>query len=143
MDGEAGASRGRPDQLDDHRMGEQRLAAPVLRNEGEEAMFNPVPFAGAGRVVGERDRQPGLIGEALQLALPEANAGAVAAAAIRGDQEPGGGAIALPAEGEPPTPDAQPAPAQAGGESGGIVVDPDPGLRRGRLLTQPVFAAMS
>ena len=58
MDGEAGAGRGRPDQLDDHRMGKQRFATPVLCNEGEEAMFDAVPFAGAGRVVGERDRQP-------------------------------------------------------------------------------------
>ena len=48
MDGEAGAGRGRADQLDDHGMREQRLAAPVLRDEGEQAMLDAVPFAGSG-----------------------------------------------------------------------------------------------
>src|SRR5216683_4123748 len=42
LDGEAAAGGGGADQLDNHRVGEQRFAAPVLRDEGEEAMFDPV-----------------------------------------------------------------------------------------------------
>jgi hypothetical protein len=38
----------RCDQLDDDRAADQRLAAPVLGDEGEEPMLDVVPFAGAG-----------------------------------------------------------------------------------------------
>ena len=110
-------------------MGEQRLAAPVLRDEGEQAMLDAVPFAGSGRVVGDGDRQPGVIGEALQFAFPQANPRAVAAAAIGGDQQPGGGGVALAAKAAPPTPDA------LDRESGGVVINPE--------IDQPVLAAMS
>ncbi len=82
-------------------------------------MFDAVPFAGAGRMVGDRDRQPGLIGETLQFTFPQANARAIAAAAIGGDQQPGGGGVALAAETAPPTSDA------LDREGRGIVVDPD------------------
>jgi hypothetical protein len=50
LDGEAAAGSGGADQSDDHRVGEQRFAASVLGDEGEEAVFDPVPFAGARRV---------------------------------------------------------------------------------------------
>src|SRR4051794_28635079 len=43
-------------------------------------------------------RQPGLVGEALQLALPQPDPHAVAAAAVGGDQQPCGGGVAGPAE---------------------------------------------
>src|SRR5712672_1437426 len=119
MDGEPGPGRGGADQSHDHGMGEQGFAAPVLSDEGEEAMFDAVPFAGAGRMVGDRDRQPGLIGETLQVTFPQANARAIAAAAIRGDQQPGGGGVAVAAETAPPTSDA------LDREGRGIVVDPD------------------
>ncbi len=119
MDGEPGPGRGGADQSHDHGMGEQGFAAPVLSDEGEEAMFDAVPFAGAGRMVGDRDRQPGLIGETLQFTFPQANARAIAAAAIRGDQQPGGGGVAVAAETAPPTSDA------LDREGRGIVVDPD------------------
>jgi hypothetical protein len=121
--------RGGGDQLDDHGMGEQRFAAPVLRDDGEEAMFDAVPLAGAGGMVGDRDRQPGLIGEALQFTFPQAHARTIAAAAIGGDQQPRGGGVALAAETAPPTPDA------LDREGGGIVVDPD--------IDPAVLAAMS
>jgi len=50
-DGEAGVGRGGADQLDDDLMADERLAAPVLGDVGEQAMLDPVPFAGAGRQV--------------------------------------------------------------------------------------------
>ena len=42
MDGEPCFGRRSGDRLDDHGMGEQRFAAPVLRDDGEEAMFDGV-----------------------------------------------------------------------------------------------------
>ena len=42
-DGEAGAGGGTGDQLDDHLMDEQGLAAPGLGDEGEQPMLDPVP----------------------------------------------------------------------------------------------------
>src|SRR6202040_2218449 len=118
-DSEPGRGRGGADQLHDHGMGEQRFAAPVLRDEGEEAMFDAVPFAGAGRMVGDRYSQSGLIGKALQFTFPQTHARAIAAAAIGGDQQPRGGGVALAAEAAPPPPDA------LDREGGGIMVDPD------------------
>ena len=53
-DGEAGFGRGGGDQLDDDLMADQRLAAPVLGDEGEQAVLDAVPFAGAGRQMGRR-----------------------------------------------------------------------------------------
>ena len=49
MDGEPGPGRGGADQSHDHGMGEQRFAAPVLRDEGEEAMFDAVPLCALPR----------------------------------------------------------------------------------------------
>ena len=68
-------ARGRcGDELDDHLVGQQRLAAPVLGDEREHAMLDAVPLAGAGRVMGDADGQAGLGGELLQLDLPEVQA---------------------------------------------------------------------
>src|SRR4051812_33284428 len=93
-------------------------------------MLDPVPLAGARWQVGHRDRQPGLVGEALQLALPQPDPHAVAAAAVGGDQQPCGGGIAGPAEVAPPVPDA------LDGEGGGIVIDAeiDPSGIRGDVV---------
>ena len=48
MDGEPCFGRGGGDRLDDYGMGEQRFAAPILRDDGEEAMFDAVPLAVPG-----------------------------------------------------------------------------------------------
>ena len=86
--------RGVGDQLDDDLMADQRLAAPVLGDEGEQAVLDAVPFAGAGRQMADGDRHPEFVGQHLQFALPQPHARAVAAAAIGGDQQPRGGGIA-------------------------------------------------
>lgn len=52
---EAFVRRRRADQLDDDLVADQRLAAPVLRGEGKEAMLDTIPLACAGWVVGNRD----------------------------------------------------------------------------------------
>jgi len=52
---EAGfGGRGR-DQIDDHAIADQGLGTPVLADEGEEAVFDFVPLAGAGRQVANDD----------------------------------------------------------------------------------------
>jgi hypothetical protein len=51
-------------------MSQQRRTTPVLRDEGEQAMLDAVPFAGTGREMRDRDGQRGLIGKLLQLGLP-------------------------------------------------------------------------
>jgi hypothetical protein len=56
---------GRSDQLDDDLATDQRLAAPVFCDEGEEPMLDTVPLAGAGRVMGDSDGETGFIGEGL------------------------------------------------------------------------------
>ena len=42
-----GGRRGGGDEIDDDFMTDQRLAAPILANEGEQSVFNLVPLAGA------------------------------------------------------------------------------------------------
>jgi len=94
-DSEARACGGCGNELDDDLVRDQGLAAPVLGDEGEHAVLDAVPFAGAGRVMGDGDGQAGLVGEVLQLELPEPDAGAIAAApstslragAVGGDEQ--------------------------------------------------------
>jgi len=63
------------------------LPRQFLADEREETMFDFVPFAGARRQVMDRDAQAGLIGQGLEFPLPQAQAAAVGAARVGGDQE--------------------------------------------------------
>src|SRR5260370_2255333 len=49
-------SRGRSDQLQDHGIAGERLAAPVLADPGKEAMLNLIPFARSLGQVAHRAR---------------------------------------------------------------------------------------
>src|SRR5882672_10093499 len=73
------------DQLDDHAMADEGLGAPVLADEGEEAVLDLVPLAGAGRQVADRDVEAEFVGQLLQFAFPQPYPRAVAAAAIGGN----------------------------------------------------------
>ena len=84
-DGKAGIGGSGADQLDDDVVADERLAAPVLGDVGKEAMLDAVPFAGAGRQMGDGDFETGFVGKALEFTFPEADTGAVAAAAVGGD----------------------------------------------------------
>src|SRR4029077_16193078 len=84
-DGKAGIGGSGADQLDDDVVADERFAAPVLGDVGKEAVLDAVPFAGAGRQMGDGYNQAGLVGKALQFTFPEADAGTVAAAAIGRD----------------------------------------------------------
>jgi hypothetical protein len=69
-DFEAGLGGCGSDQLHDHLVAYQRLATPVHGDEGEQPMLDPVPLAGAGWQMSDRDPQPCLVGDALEFALP-------------------------------------------------------------------------
>jgi hypothetical protein len=78
------------------------LAGPVLCDEREQAMLDPVALAGAGRQMADRNGNAEFVGEVLQFALPKANAYTVAAAAIGGDQKFCRVRVARAAHGLPP-----------------------------------------
>ena len=72
------------------------------------------------------DRYPEFVGQDLQFSLPQAETHPVAAAAIRGDQQPRRGGIADCAELTPPAPDA------LGGEDRCVVTDAEKHRRASR-----------
>jgi len=65
-------------------MAHQRLAAPVLADEGEHLVLDAVPFAGAGRQIHNCDADASFVDEASEFALPRARAGVMAVTVIRG-----------------------------------------------------------
>src|ERR1700716_549041 len=88
-DGETGFGGGRRDQLDNHPIADEGLGTPVLTDEGEKAVLDFVPLAGAGRQVADHDVEAEFVGQLLQFAFPQPDPRAVAAAAIGGGQQPG------------------------------------------------------
>ena len=79
---EAGIGCGRCDQLDNGAIAAQRLTSPVDGDEGEKAVLDLVPLAGAGRQMADRDGKLQLVGQLLKLDFPQAHTIAVAAATI-------------------------------------------------------------
>jgi hypothetical protein len=69
-------------------------------------VLDPVPFAGPGREVADVDLKSELVGELLQLDLPESRAVAVRAARVGGDRQAGRVGVALASEVLPPAADA-------------------------------------
>ena len=74
------------DQVDHGETAGERAGAPVLRDLAEHAVLDLVPFRGAGRIMANRQRETGLVGELLQFCAPQARARRVGATAICGDQ---------------------------------------------------------
>ena len=104
-----------------------------------------------GRQMGDGDFETGFVGKALELTFPEADTGAVAAAAVGRDGQGSSIGIAPLAEPLPPATDA------LDRKFGGIGIDPDvhpslvggnvidavrrhPCFRRGRLLPNPLIS---
>src|SRR5260370_37187803 len=79
---EAGFGGSGRDQLDDHAIADEWLGAPVLADEGEEAVLDFVPLAGARRQVADHDVEVEFVGQLLQLAFPQPHPRAVAAPTI-------------------------------------------------------------
>jgi hypothetical protein len=138
--GEAGFGGGGRDQLDDDAIADEWFGAPVLADEGKEAVLDFVPLAGAGRQVADHDVDAELVGQLLQFAFPQPHARPVAAAApsLRwgrrgGDQQSGGVGVTPPTDGEPPLADA------VHREGGRVMVDADTDPPRiGREVVDPV-----
>src|SRR5712691_9746441 len=110
---ETGFGSGGRDQLDDDPIADEWLGAAVLADEGEEAVLDFVPLAGARRQVADHDVEAELVSQLLQLAFPQPHRRAVAAASpslrwgrLGSDQHAGRFGIACPTNGEPPLADA-------------------------------------
>ena len=104
--GEASFGGGGGYQLDDDPIADEWFGTPVLADEGEEAVLDLIPLAGAGRQVADRNVEVEFVGQRLQFAFPQPHPRAIAAAAIGGDQQSGCLGIASPTDGEPPLADA-------------------------------------
>src|SRR5947207_2661315 len=109
----------RGDQADNDGETDERRAAPVHGDVRKKAMLDSVPLARPRWEVTHRDGQAGPIGELLQFPLPEANAGAVAAAGVRGDHQGSRVGIRVAAHLSPPPADSIDRKAR------GVVIDPD------------------
>jgi hypothetical protein len=88
LDPQARAGPGRPDQLDDHLMGDQRPPPPVGRDVAEQPVLDLVPLGGAGREVAHRHRKARLGREPRQLGLPQPDPIPVGPTRVRADQRP-------------------------------------------------------
>ena len=53
--------------MNDGLIAHERLATPVAGDEGEQAVLDPVPLRGSGRIVVDVEGKAGLVGELLQL----------------------------------------------------------------------------
>src|SRR5437763_14929444 len=65
----------------------ERLPTPIDGNVGKEPMLDLVPFTGGPRQVANGNGQTGLIGQVLQLLLPQPIACAIRATTISHDQQ--------------------------------------------------------
>src|SRR6266566_5169742 len=68
---QSGVGCGGGDELDDGLVADERPRPPILGDEREETMLDLVPFAGTGRQMADGDDKPELVGQVLQLALPQ------------------------------------------------------------------------
>ena len=118
-DSEVGIGGSGADQLYDDVVADERFAAPVLGDVGKEAVLDAVPFAGAGRQMGDGYNEAGFVGKALEFTFPEADAGAVAAAAIGRYGQGSRRGVASAAKPQPPAANA------LDRKFGGIGIDPD------------------
>ena len=86
LDAEPSLRGGIGNQVYDHRVARQGLAAPVLGDPTKHAMFDLIPLAGSRRKVTDTDLQIDLIRQLLQCVLPQPVAARIAATPIGGDQ---------------------------------------------------------
>src|SRR5207249_10507381 len=75
------------DQFNDSFKRDKRLCSPIDGNEGKELMLDCIPFAGRRRVMGHRNGQVFLVGQLLQLFLPQTISRSVGTAAIWSHQQ--------------------------------------------------------
>jgi hypothetical protein len=101
-DGQSCGRCGVGDEVDDGLVSFEWSSAPVLGDSGEESVFDLVPFAGAGRVMGDDDVQPSCRGESCEFVFPQPESVSVGSAAIGGDEDSAGVGVFLFAHVLPP-----------------------------------------
>ena len=85
---EPSGSGGLADQIEDLVVVGERLGGPVLADLTEQAAFNRVVLGSPGGIVGDGDGEPQAITEVLlELVLPSATRGGIAAAGVGQDQQ--------------------------------------------------------
>src|SRR5438132_1735322 len=90
------------DEVHDDLVGLQGLAAPIPSHMTEQAVFNLVPFARAGREMAHFDFQARFVAESLQFDFPKAVSATVAAAAVGRDQQAARSRVTALAQALPP-----------------------------------------
>ncbi len=79
---------GAADQVYDRFKVDQRFSPPVETNEREEPVLDPIPFAGAGRVMANGNSHSCYVAQILQVQFPGALPVSIAAAAVGANQQP-------------------------------------------------------
>jgi hypothetical protein len=79
---------GRANELDHGLKTYQRFPFPMQTDERKHAVFDFVPFTGAGRIMTNRDFQIALVAELPQEIFPSPAAGSVASAATGTNEQP-------------------------------------------------------
>ena len=75
------------DELKNDLKGGEGLGPPIDGNEGKELMLDLVPFAGRRWIVSAGDREARLVGQLLQLLLPQSVFRPIGAASISGNEQ--------------------------------------------------------
>ena len=114
--GQASARGGVGDQLHDDLVADERTAAPVHRDEREQAMLDLVPFARARWEVAYPDGQPRFLRQPTQLELPKPHPRSIAAPAVSCNRQLARPRVARATHDEPPAPDG------LHGKSRGVVI---------------------
>ena len=86
-DFQAGFGRRRSNQLDYGHAIDERSPAPSLRDVAEQAVLDLIPLRRARRIVMDVEHEPRLVGELLQLDLPQPDTRSIRAAAIGRDRQ--------------------------------------------------------
>src|SRR5262249_38072174 len=109
---------------------DQGTTTPVLGDVAKQAVFDHVPFTGARWKVAHADAESRLVGQALELRLPQSDVTAVTATAVGADQQLGRGLVQGLTQLLPPVAHTG---AGKGGRSG-IEPDPPPALMGGEIV---------
>src|SRR5437868_15302990 len=96
FDFQAGFGRRRSNQLDDRHAVDEWSPAPSLRDVAEQAVLDLVPLRRARRIVMNVEQEARLVGELLQLDLPQPDTRSIRATAIGPDRQLAGIRVALP-----------------------------------------------
>ena len=102
LDRESAFRPGVGNQVQKDFVADQRLPSPVHADKRKQAMLDLVLLAGSRRKMTNRDGNPDLVRQFLNLHFPESYAGSVAPSAIRSNQKFGGVRVGFRPQALPP-----------------------------------------